>query len=64
MVVSDHPVANRVSAAHRPILIASLLLTFQQVTDHSLGIHNIVVNFGNDALDLVANIGSESMHIY
>ena len=52
MVVSDHPVANRASAAHRPILIASLLLTFQQVTDHSLGIHNIVVNFGGESMHI------------
>ena len=63
MVVSDYPVENRARATHWPISIASLLLTFQHVTDHDLGIHNIMMNFGNGALDLVANIGSDSMRV-
>jgi len=65
VVVSDYPVANGARVTHRPILslIASPLLAFQYVMDHDLGIYNVVMNLGNGAPDLVANIGSESMRI-
>jgi len=62
-MVSDYLVANRARVTHRPILTTSLLLNFQYVTDHDLGIHNIMMNFGNGAPDLVANIGSDSMRV-
>ena len=65
-MVSDYPVTDKARIAHQPIPITSLLLTFQHVTDHGLGIHNIAMNLRNYRTglhDVAANIGRGSMRI-